>query len=291
MKASINIISSRNKCLPLCLQNLWDSWNKDYNYPVYVYYFDDIYNSHTYRDKIHNSTPQDVRFISVPYETPSFIPKEELFYNRQDLAYARSFGIERKGYLHMCYFTSNMYNYPNTKTAEYDFIMTHDDEAGYDKSLSRDPFKQFKRSGKLFGAFKTGRRNPHQGHLDTRNGLWNLTKEFIAENHITPPNHKLQSLLTSQNAATEFHLLDWCDSYIINTSLFRTDLWKKWILKINTSGGIYRGRWGDNEIYSLFAHMIQEEIYDIGALYPETLNQGKFRNIQDFAPGVKDTSK
>ena len=41
--ACINILSSRNKCLPLCVKSLWDMWNKKYNYPVYVHYFDDIY--------------------------------------------------------------------------------------------------------------------------------------------------------------------------------------------------------------------------------------------------------
>jgi hypothetical protein len=184
-----------------------------------------------------------------------------------------------------------MYGYPNTHIADYDFIMTHDDEAGYDKSLERDPFEEFKEAGALFGAFKTGRREPHQGHIDTRVGLWELTKEFITENNITPKNPKLKALLTSSSAAQEFHFLDWCDSYIIDTSFFQADLWKKWILKINSSGGIYKGRWGDNEVYSLFVNMTQDEIYNMEPLCPQALNQGKFRNIQNIAPSVKDTAK
>ena len=39
--------------------------------------------------------------------------------------------------------------------------------------------------------------------------------------------------------------------------MFKTDIWKLWIKEVNESGGIYKYRWGDNEIISLFAHFIQ----------------------------------
>ena len=48
LNGCINILSSRTKCLPLCIKSLWDNWNYKYNYPVYVHYFDDIYEDPSY---------------------------------------------------------------------------------------------------------------------------------------------------------------------------------------------------------------------------------------------------
>tara|TARA_R110002153_G_scaffold1395_1_gene7186 strand:- start:10307 stop:11128 length:822 start_codon:yes stop_codon:yes gene_type:complete len=273
---------------------LWENYNKYTEYDVNVFYFDDIYDSEHYRREV-NSYGQKVNFYSVPYKTPGFLKDEELFYNRSDIQYAKSFGIRRKGYLHMCNFTSNMFGYENTNLSQYEMIMTHDDESGYNKIMLHDPFVVMKNRSESIGAYSVGKRlkdgAPHQGHLDTRIGLWDLTKKFIADNNVTPANEELRNLLTDDNAETNFHLLDWCDTYVIKTDVFKINLWNTWIKTVNDSGGIYKYRWGDNEIISLFANMIQENIVNLGYVDNGYHNQGKFRHIQDIAPGVKDTSK
>jgi len=295
IKACICIVSSRKRCIKLCLESLWKNFNFKYDYSVYVHYFDDIYDDLSLRDDIRSTCPQNVIFKSVPYKTPSFLKEEELFYNRKNLQYARSFGIRRKGYLHMCHLTSNMYGYENTHLHEYDYIMTHDDESGYDKELPYNPFEIMSKRDDMMGAFKVGQRlrngSPHQGHLDTRVDLWSLTRKFLKENHITPKNEKLRELLNDENSEWNFHFLDWCDTYVIKSEMFESELWKKWINCINASGGIYKYRWGDNEVISLFANIIQEEIYNFNAVDEGYHNQGKFRSIQDIAPGVKDARK
>ena len=294
MKNSINIISSRYKCLHHCLNSLWENYNSKYNYPVYVYYFDNVYEDKNYRAFVRKNG-QNVIFKKINYKTPNFLEEKDLFYNRLELSYARSFGIRRKGYLHMCHFTSNMFDYPNTSLKEYEMIMTHDDESGYDKNMTDDPFEVLKKSGKMIGAFKVGQRlkngAPHQGHLDTRVGLWEFTKKFLIENNIKPKNKKLNDLLTDPKADCNFHFLDWCDTYVIKTEMFRLELWKKWITAVNNSGGIYKYRWGDNEIISLFANMIQENILNLDYVDMGFHNQGKFRSIQDIAPGVQDLQR
>lgn len=296
INACIVYISSRKNCIRHSLKSLWDNFNREHGYPVYVHYFDDIYDDDAFRREVRSDNSQDVRFISVPYKTPEDIKEEELFYNRRNLWYARtSFSIQRKGYLHMCNFTSNMYDYPNTELSQYDFILTHDDESGYDSKVDINPFSVLREQNKLFGAYKTGQRlkngRPHQGHLDTRVGLWQLTKRFLELKNLTPKNEKLASLLTDSAANNNFHLLDWCDTYVIDTKMFKSQLWKEWIGFVNKSGGIYKYRWGDNEIISLFVHMIQDEIYDFNLVDSGVHNQGKFRHLQDIAPGVKDLTK
>ncbi|SVD63798.1 uncharacterized protein METZ01_LOCUS416652, partial [marine metagenome] len=219
-----------------------------------------------------------------------------LFFNRENLWYARtSFSSARIGYLHMCHFVSNMLNYPRTKLHKYDYIMVHDDEAGYNKELPYNPFEIIKDREEFVGSFKTGQRlkngKPHQGHLDTRVGLCKLTLDFLTKHNITPKNQKLLDLLSDSNAEYNFHFLDWCDTYVLKTAMFDTEIWKLWIKEVNESGGVYKYRWGDNEIISLFAHFTQEEIYDFKTVDEGYHDLGKYRSLQDTAPNVKDLNK
>ena len=297
LNACIVYISSRNKCIKKSLQSLWDMYNKKHNYPVYVHYFDDIYDSIEFQDSILNSCPQKVIFKSIPYKTPDFLEEHELYYNRKNLWYVNTgrFTQNRKGYLHMCHFTSNMYGYENTELQKYDYIMTHDDEAGYAKELNKDPFDILSKQDKQIGAFMVSQRlkngHPHQGHFDTRVGLWEFTKNFLLENNITPKSQILQELLKNKRAGELYHYLKWCDTYVVKTKTFKTEIWKKWIQAINDSGNIYKYRWGDNEIITLYCYMIQDSIHDFNLVKDGTHIQNMFRNIQDYAPSVKDLKK
>ena len=188
-----------------------------------------------------------------------------------------------------------MYGYESTHIEKYDYVMTHDDESGYDEPVPYNPFEVLEDQGYDIGAFFVGQRlkegAPHQGHLDTRTGLWDFTKRFLIENDVTPKSKTLRALLTDPSAEYNFHFLEWCDTYVIKNHVFQTEMWKKWIGAVNDSGGIYKYRWGDNEIVSLFAHMIQDKIYNFEAVSNGIHNQGKFRHLQDYAPGVKDLKR
>ena len=115
LKGCISVISSRQECITPCLKSLWENYNHKYDYPVYVNYFDDIYDSEQFKSRVASSCPQNVVFSQIPYKTPEFLKESELFYNRRNLWYVRnSFSINRKGYLHMCHFMCNMYGYEGT---------------------------------------------------------------------------------------------------------------------------------------------------------------------------------
>ena len=291
-KASINIVSSRSACIKHALATIWNGYNKDKGFPVNVYYFDDIYDDRELRARLVEGTQQDVRFISINYRTPIHIPEQELFYNRHYNSYARGFGIRRKGYLHMCHLVSNMYDHDQCRANEHQWMIVHDDEGGYTRVVEEDPITIVEQSGHDIGAYFVGQRlkngGPHQGHLDTREGLWDLTRDFISGNGIEPKNERLRALMDDPNAGWNFHFLDWCDTYVINTDTFKTDLWKSWIAAVNQHGGIYKHRWGDNEVVSLYAHMVQPEIVNVGLVENGTYKQDLFRGMQDIAPSVKD---
>ncbi len=296
LNACIAIISSRKKCIPECLKSLWENFNCKHNYPVYVHYFDDIYDSNEFRQQIKDTCQQNVVFQSIPYRTPSFLKEEELFYNRRDLWYVRnSFSINRKGYLHMCHFTSNMYGYENTNLHEYDYVMTIDDESMFVEEMPYDPFQVMKEREELMGAMKIYDqtiKKPHQGNFDTRVNLWKFIQGYIKHYNIEPASKFFRDLMDDSDSDNNFHFYPCADSYVIKTEFFRTKEWKQWINAVNKYGGIYKYRWGDNDIYSLFylIHM-GDSIYDLKTVEDGYHSQGALRHLQDYAPGVKDNTK
>lgn len=294
MKTSINILSSREKCIVKSLKTIVSCYPQENLCNINVYYFDEIYSDENFKLFIKEKVSSKINFIKIDYETPKFLKEKDLFYNL-DNAYAKSFGISRKGYLHMCNFISNIFDYKHSKISDDDFIMICDDEAGFLNNLPYDPCEILKNKNIHLGAFFVGQRlknnKPHQGHLDTRINLWKTTKDFILKNNITPKNKSLLKLLEDPNSENNFHYLEWCDTYVINTDMFKTKLWNLWISYINDSGGIYKYRWGDNEIYTLYAHMTQEKIYKFDAIDKRYYDQGMFRSLQDIAPNILDVRK
>lgn len=292
-KRCIHVISSRRKCLPHCMRTLYDHYNKNHNYKVFVHYFDDIYNDQGFRDELNDNCGGLIEFISIPYKTPSHIHERDLYYNRPNIKYvANSFSINRKGYLHMCHFMSNFYGYSGTKFNEYDMAMSLDDESTFTKDMDHDPFDIVQNNRIDIGALIFRRRlkngRPHQGHLDTRIKLWEFTKNFVEYNNVEVASPALRTAL-KHDSEKLLHYLPWADSYVVNLKVFKTDLWKKWARAFNDYGGIYKYRWGDNELNTLFALMIQEDgVLDTDTVRKGFHNQGGSRHLQDLAPNIKN---
>jgi len=292
----VNILSSRYKCLPHCLKSLWDKWNHRYNYPVYIHYFDDVYDSQRYRELMWKNVSENIHFRKVPYETPSFIKEEELFYNRRDLWYVRaSFSIARKGYLHMCHFYNNLYGYPNTEFEKYDYILSVDDESKFTKEVPYDFFEVLSNREELAGALKVTHavdKPPHQGNFDCRVGQWEHIKNYIKKYQISPKSEFIKNLLVDPKADINYHKKSSADSYVFKTELFRTKEWQHWNKELNEAGGIYKYRWGDDELNYLFFLVHHDyPVYDFKTVIEGYHDQGGFRHLQDYAPGVKDNSR
>lgn len=291
--ACITLLSSRTKCLKKCLESIHKFYNHRYNYPVHVYYFDDIYDSPAYRKMIHDSISPNIHFTQIPYKTPAHIKEQELYYNRKELWYVnKSFSIKRKGYLHMSHYRSNMYGYPNTLLHNYDYVIVYDDESGHVKELPYNPIEVMAGRPEDMGALFYGQKlkdgKPHQGHKDTRIGLWNFMENFFKENGIVPKSQLLKDLLKDKDAELHLHYLPWANTYVIKTKMFKTELWKKWIAAVNENGGLYKFRWTDLEIISLFYLIYDDKpIYNFKAIEEGYLDWGLFRNLQNIAPSVK----
>jgi len=293
MKACITVISSRTNCIKPCLKSLWDKYNHNHDYPVYVFYFDDIYDSEDFRKDIYDSCPQNVKFRSIPYKTPDFLKEEELFYNRKNIWYVRTqFPKSRKGYLHMCHFMSNYYGYPNTEFEKYDYTMSIDDESMFVKQMPYDPFEVMANRPEDMGALKVidqTNKIPHQGNLDTRINLWKFIKGYMKHYNVEPKSKFVQNLLKDPESDKNFNLYPVADSYVVKLKMFESKEWKQWIDAVNRFGGIYKYRWGDNDINSLF-YLIHydHDIHHLKTVDEGYHEQGALRHLQDYAPGIKD---
>lgn len=296
MKACISYISSRKRCIEQSVKALWNNFNYKYRYPVYIHYFDDIYDSENLRKQIVGNTNQNIIFRQITYKTPEFLKEEELFYNRSDIWYSKTqFPPSRKGYLHMCHFNSNFYGYPNTDFEQYDYCMSVDDESMFVKEMPYNPFEIMSNRPEDLGALKITDqtiKKPHRGCLETRINLWDFIQNYIKQHNVIPTSDFIQNLLIDPNSDANFHLFPCADSYVYKLKVFETPEWKQWINAVNEYGGIYKYRWGDNEIHSLF-NLIHSKyrIYDLKTVDDGYHSQNALRHIQDYAPGVKDNSR
>ena len=290
--ACIQILSSRTRALPFCLRSINKLANPK-QYPIFVHYFDEIYSGKIHQKLIQFYAGSNIEFLNVPYKSPLHVPESEMFFNRVELEYVRkSFPRSRKGYLHMCNFINNLYGYEGTKIHNYDYVRVYDDEAGYLQPVPFEPASHIEEKGVEFAAhffeqrLKNGK--PHAGHYATRTKLYEFLVSYLESNNITPKSKDLYDCLKHPNAEEQFHYLKWADTYVIKTSVFETTAWKKWIAAVNQSGGVYKYRWGDNEIYTLFGMMqFEYGVYDLGFVKDGIHHQSKFRGLQDVAPNIK----
>jgi hypothetical protein len=177
-----------------------------------------------------------------------------------------------------------MYKYPNTKVHNHDYVIVFDDESGFVKEC---PNLISTLNNWDMGAMVTGQRLKEgkvpQNHIDTRVGLW----DFIMGVY----QGSLPWFLLA-TGSDGYHKLPWSDGYIIQTRIYETDVWKTWLKAVNESGGIYKHRWGDNEIMSLFFMFYAGiPMCDLGLVRYGYLKQDLFRHIQNIAPGVKDNER
>ncbi len=145
------------------------------------------------------------------------------------------------------------------------------------------------------GALKVydrAKKPPHQGNYDTTINLWNFIKGYIKHYDIEPKSKFIKELLTDPDSDRNFHLFPCADSYVVKTKLFKSKEWKQWIDAVNRFGGIYKYRWGDNDINSLFYLVhYEQDIYDLKTVDEGYHDQGAFRHLEDYAPGVKDLAR
>tara|TARA_B100000787_G_scaffold46012_1_gene33009 strand:- start:2313 stop:3314 length:1002 start_codon:yes stop_codon:yes gene_type:complete len=289
--AAIYLLSSRVKLLEECLLHLYKNWNFQYDYPIYVHHFDNIY-SEEFKNRVKNNISSKIYFHQIDYEVPSFINETELFYNRKYLKYVRkSFSKKRLGYLHMEHFVTNITSYGKTgclvnELRQFDKLMRIDDESYFKSKIEFDLFDVL--DNYPFATGYTWSKYSYR-ELDTRENLWKFYKQYISDKKIIPKSKILEKAI-KENDEKLMHDLKWSagNLNLYNMNIFKNnEQWDNYLREINNSGGTYKHRWGDIECIGLFGYtFFKTPIFDL-KLKDKNLYNNKFPSIfSDIAPSV-----
>ena len=286
LNGCVHILSGRVKCLKMSLESFYDNYNRIYDYPVYVYYFDPLYSKEHIND-IHISISPKINFIELDYSLPKHFSKSELFLYRDNDYAKKNFGTNRIGYLHMINYFVNFFDYEKTQFSKYDYTMSFDDESLFLKPIEFDIFEKLKEKNILMGSMNVTKRNipPSQRTLDTRENQFEFVKYYIEKYRIHQDTKEFNLLLDPNS----FHSYTVTDSNVFNLKLLNTKAAIRWRREINKYAGTYKHRWGDHELNALFWIIhYKTPFYDFELVKDGYLDPGGLRYVQDYTPGVKN---
>ena len=253
--AAITILVARANIIKKMLYYLYENWNKDYDYPVYIHTFGKIINDKL-KNEILSEINNKIKFIEIYPEIPSHISEKDLFYNRTYNRYVReAFSKKRLGYLHMCYYASNLGSFGKkgcmSKDLEkYDYIMKIDDDVWIKSKIEYDLFDILEKYPMATG-FTVNKDN--QTMRDVRENLWLFYKNYFKKKKIKPIDENLSDALVKDNENVLFNLPWSCGCLeLYNIKEIMTKPWIEYLLEANEYGGNYKYRWGDMEIINLF---------------------------------------
>ena len=289
LNCCVSIISSRTKCIKKNLESFYKFFNNELKYQVYIYHFDNIYNK-DFIDDIHNSIDKNIKFIEIDYGIPKHIKYKEICFIRENQ-------FHRMGYHHMCNFRSNYYIYPKTEYHKYDLCFDFDDDSLWYEKFDNKIINEFVNSDSVILTFNCYKYPVNHRSRKYRKGLCQLVKNYCKKYNIEPKHRWLKELLIIEDNKVEdfFQVNIQCyDTNITKLKIFKIEEYKKFIFEINNSGGIYKYRWGDNEVISLFHDIHFEtpvfrinDIKDGCGGVQKYLDPGGLRDITDIAPNVK----
>lgn len=239
-------------CLKLALELLYKNFNNEYKYPVLVTTFGKQYSRSFIKD-IHKNIDSEIKFIELPKpEIPKHIKEEELFYNRKYIEYAKNkFSKSRIGFLHTNQFvTGGIQKLPEMQ--KYDFVLKMDDDTFIIDKINSDILKFMSDNNYKFGPFGVKSYN-YKHSLDCEIGFRELVKKYMRQNKIKPV---AASALDQEGNWDNIGIFD---PTIWDLNIFRNKNWEKWWNYVNESGGIYKYRWGDQEIHILYTRMFYPE--------------------------------
>ena len=275
--AAIIILAARIPLLIEVLDKLHKNWNQKFKYPIYIHTFGQLINK-TLQEKIETRFDVEIYFCEVQTKFPDHIPEEELYYNRTYLDYVKkSFPKKRSGYLHMCYFKTNITKFGNLgcldkSLKKYDKLMFYDDDNELKKKINYDLF-DFSEKYPIVTGFLT-KRKADQEHKDITQNLWDFYYKFIKNNNLVPIDNNLKQAIEDKNPKIIYDLEYTCGALeIYNLNLIRNNYWDNYLDSSNLYGGNYKYRWGDMQVTNLFVRTFFEKpIMDLDYVKNETLN-------------------
>ena len=253
--ACVYVLAGRLNLIEECVERFFEFYNYKFNFPFYIYHFDNLFDKNQKNIILSNRLTNKfgVKFININTSLPKNISNKELYFNRDYKYVKKSFGPERVNYLHMCNFFTNSNNKPDLDN--FRFHHRIDDDVFLQKKIDDNLFEiMFSKNyilatSKLWNEIKINT-------IDTRRGLFDFYNNYIEINNLTPQNNQLKNAITTKSESL-FHKLYWSTGHfnLYDHKYIRDDLkWKRFLDLINSSGGIYKYRWGDMELIGLYLY-------------------------------------
>ena len=284
--AAIVILAARIPLLFKVIGKLQSNWNNKYNYPIYIHTFGDLINENL-KKKIKSSFKNKIYFFHVQTSLPTHFPEKEIYYNRNYLNYvSKAFPKKRVGYLHMCYFKTNITKFGfkgciNIKLKKYSKLLFYDDDNDLEKKIDFD-FFDYAINYPIVTGF-TIKRKGDQEHKDITQKLWSFYSDYIKNNNIKPVNKILSSAIYNDNENAIYDLEYSCGTFeIYNLKLINNVHWKKYLDSVNLFGGNYKYRWGDMQVSNLYMRtFFKNPIYNLNLIKKKILNN-KIKGSNEF---------
>ena len=223
-----------------------------YPYPFIIFHEADLNED---IDNIRRRSKVNLYFQEITFTIPEFLEKP-VEYNIPCLSAV--------GYRHMCRFhIKTVFDEPIIEPLEYYWRL--DDDSLLTKPVDYDVFQMMHDQQLSYGYIWK-----HFDSSECTTGLWNATRQFIKEHHVTP---------------TFFETWREPRLFYNNFEISRTDIWKsagyvQYADYLDHLGGIYYHRWGDAPIkglgLSLFVSMEKIHYFeDIGYKHGTFVNPPK----------------
>ena len=273
--AAIIVLCGRKRLLEKSLKYFYKNWNNKYDYPLYIHSFQKLFTDKE-KTNIRTNFSKNIFFYEINPQIPKYIQENELFYNRKYNKYVlKNFSDKRLGYLHMCYFASNITSFgrPGCLAKElkkYDFLMRFDDDSLLKKKINYDFFNKFTKfplaTGRLIVSNK-------KDYILVRENLLIFLKNFFKKNKIKIKNKLLRDAVVKNNENMMLKIPYSIGNFdFYNMKKIKKSLFNKYIKAVNLFGGQYKYRWADIEIINLFFYAfyqkpifsfrLSKEVYD-----------------------------
>jgi alpha 1,2-mannosyltransferase len=216
------------------------NFNDKFNYPVIIFHED--FNESLLED-IQKSTRSNLKFEKVDFQVPDFLKNEAI----PEFIYVDGFEFSI-GYRHMCRFFSGLI-YQNPALKGYDYYWRLDTDSFLLGKIDYDIFRFMQENDYLYGYMCTG-----IDHPDVVNGIWDITKKYIEANDIKP------TFLQKFTPGGIWDMTGFGTNFeISNLDFWHSSEFKKYFDYLDHEGGIYKHRWGDNDIHFLAVSMFIPE--------------------------------
>jgi len=254
-KAAIIILVARKDIFAKSIANFFENWNNQYNYPIYVHTFGKIF-SDSEKIVIKKKISPYIFFFEIKPKVPDNITEKEIFYNRNYNQYVvKNFSKKRLGFLHMCYFASNITSFGKRgclvkNLKNYDYLMRIDDDSLIKKKINFDLFDKLEKYPLATARLKISNR---KDYLLVRENLLNFLKNFFISKRIKIKNSILAEAIKKNDENYLLRIPYSLGNFdLYNMRIIKASIFKEYIKKVNLFGGQYKYRWGDMEIINLF---------------------------------------